>query len=916
MKWLICILFVTALVLSTQMARAQNPWIRFDAPASSVQALNDDTLYAFSWPVLYRTTNSGDTWETLPTGYSSTSYASSGFWVANYNIIAAFTGEWGPEDNFIIRTTNAAKSWGIVKDMGEGAGLRQVGTFDGGLLLTFPYYAYAVKDTVIEYHPTNGTVVVFADSLRFGILQCSMTSSGMGMIIGGAHQLLSTTNYRTGWTDITSRVSDTITSIAVRSGAGWLVGSNHAIYQSNDSGKTWSQVLSTPSSVTQLAIRDSNIAYAILATGIIEVTIDGGLDWSLETPNLNDTVTSIQLYAAHSLLVNTKSGAHYLKLSDSAVIISKDSEENNFWASVDNFSWSKQDKQALGELLLHVSGRNSLKITSISSLSLELSIPDTSFTIPPGGQRRINFSVNSNSSGIHTTSIILYDNSSAGFDTVPVHWNTTDKAIDNTWEFVFNPPSQNTGLIALFSDSSSNIFVLRWQGKSYDTNATVSLIKFNSIGKNLWTIPIPNLKSLFSAIDRYGDVFLFGQAGDSAIFLKYGPDGSTLLRQAGWNNAVWLSVNPDGFAAIAFNTNGWSIIDTAYKGGHNYYDDGDGIATEISPTGVDFDQIRFAETSVYTYYPSHPALEPSETTYGRDFISTVAVAGNGELFVSAIIDTRQFTQEQDDGSQWPPPQYVAIIQSSGPKTLWSEAGESYYSGLLPDNAGGVFVNNSSMYLDSTGYAQSASGTAQDQLLPGNLVLAGTTIRDTALRIVRQFSMPSGSSHRFIDRSGNLYAMLATDSLLIRIDPNDTFSAMQPYHDDSLRWSLTSYVIDPDNRITAAVTRTHPDSTQDFVLIHHAHTYLSAVSERKIEPSGRILLYPQPMKDVLTINLPEQETGQANIEILDVMGRTCFRTTAELSSSLTLRGVQLPAGIYLIQILTPKGLHYTSKLIIE
>ena len=97
-----------------------------------------------------------------------------------------------------------------------------------------------------------------------------------------------------------------------------------------------------------------------------------------------------------------------------------------------------------------------------------------------------------------------------------------------------------------------------------------------------------------------------------------------------------------------------------------------------------------------------------------------------------------------------------------------------------------------------------------------------------------------------------------------------------------------------------------DAYIDNIKINDADMAVSSVNK------GRVAVYPNPVKDQLTVNLPNGEKA-SQIHIYNMVGQNIL--TKNLSSS-SLNLQELKAGTYTITVTTTKGTSYSSKFIKE
>jgi Secretion system C-terminal sorting domain len=78
----------------------------------------------------------------------------------------------------------------------------------------------------------------------------------------------------------------------------------------------------------------------------------------------------------------------------------------------------------------------------------------------------------------------------------------------------------------------------------------------------------------------------------------------------------------------------------------------------------------------------------------------------------------------------------------------------------------------------------------------------------------------------------------------------------------------------------------------------------------------LLVYPDPMKDVARLVLPEPLGASARIELLDVRGRVVRMLAGNGTRELLLDRGHLPSGLYLLRLTGPLGSARTVRLVME
>jgi hypothetical protein len=77
----------------------------------------------------------------------------------------------------------------------------------------------------------------------------------------------------------------------------------------------------------------------------------------------------------------------------------------------------------------------------------------------------------------------------------------------------------------------------------------------------------------------------------------------------------------------------------------------------------------------------------------------------------------------------------------------------------------------------------------------------------------------------------------------------------------------------------------------------------------IKPHERINIYPNPVNDMLYIDIP---STIASIEIVDVVGKSVYKGKAINHLPISF----IPNGVYLIKLYKEEGLYFSQKLLIN
>ncbi len=80
-------------------------------------------------------------------------------------------------------------------------------------------------------------------------------------------------------------------------------------------------------------------------------------------------------------------------------------------------------------------------------------------------------------------------------------------------------------------------------------------------------------------------------------------------------------------------------------------------------------------------------------------------------------------------------------------------------------------------------------------------------------------------------------------------------------------------------------------------------------------TNTLMLYPNPVEDVLHIAIPEQILGTPSIEVLDVNGRLLmYREAKQFDTTVEVDVSDWPGGVYFVQLNTAEGTQHTQRFI--
>lgn len=86
----------------------------------------------------------------------------------------------------------------------------------------------------------------------------------------------------------------------------------------------------------------------------------------------------------------------------------------------------------------------------------------------------------------------------------------------------------------------------------------------------------------------------------------------------------------------------------------------------------------------------------------------------------------------------------------------------------------------------------------------------------------------------------------------------------------------------------------------------------------VSPNFEVLVFPNPANEMITVNIFSKVNDSFSIELVDLMGRTCYKNIRTLEIGENKEVIDLssnPSGVYLLEIIND-GIKYTNKIIIE
>jgi len=282
--------------------------------------------------VVQRTTDGGDTWETLITG-TQNDLNTIFFINENVGFAAGFEGT-------IIKTTDGGDLWEIV----------DTGFTNEIFSMTF------INDDIGYIIGSGGLIARTSDGgdnwtqIPTGFIQdlraIFFASEDVGYI-GGLNRVLKTTDGGLSWTGITTGVSFfTVNDIHFfDENRGVLVGNTGRIFRTDDGGDTWNnfQVGTTAqASLLGVTFMDDNIGFAVGNNGRYITTVNGGDNWTVQTPLSTTNLFSIASGFTDRIWVIGANNTR-LRSSDTGTSFTLSERINRFRALIDRTGNARSD---------------------------------------------------------------------------------------------------------------------------------------------------------------------------------------------------------------------------------------------------------------------------------------------------------------------------------------------------------------------------------------------------------------------------------------------------------------------------------------------------------------------------------------------------------------------------------------------
>lgn len=270
---------------------------------SAITFLNTNEGWAGGQGSLFRTTNGGATWDSLPIPTGGTAIRSLSFtssfngWAAAERLLHTIDGGltwqrdstflfgrdvhfvdslrgWLCTDNSVARTANGGASWQLVTPVPAGWKKISVLDFDRVWVLS--------NDRRAAYTSNGGNTWTIRTIAASGFLNdLAFRDTFNGIVVGFAGTIHKTSDAGSTWQNITQTVTASRLSSVhfVDSQRGWISGASGTILKTTNGGRIWA-VLPTgiAASVNDISFIDHNRGWVVASDTVFQST-DGGMTW-------------------------------------------------------------------------------------------------------------------------------------------------------------------------------------------------------------------------------------------------------------------------------------------------------------------------------------------------------------------------------------------------------------------------------------------------------------------------------------------------------------------------------------------------------------------------------------------------------------------------------------------------------------
>jgi len=295
MKKILCTIF-----FATGLTFTYAQWNEITSPyagnLSAIKFFDSNTGYIGANTAILKTTDGGDSWDTISLGVFS---------INNFSFPSSTVGYFGANNGMIAKTTDQGANW-VTQDLGVSP--------YAFLALSFPTLSvgYAVGSAGIIRKTTDSgatwTPQILGITTNLRDVHFSDANNG-GVFIGESGTIRRTINGGSTWTIVNSGTSSILFDLDfVNAGTAFIAGGNGTILKTSDGGVTWTPLTSgTTEFLYTVCFKNMFDGYVAGANGTVLKTTDGGATWTPEVSGVTDAINDLVYINGHFMAV-TNSG--------------------------------------------------------------------------------------------------------------------------------------------------------------------------------------------------------------------------------------------------------------------------------------------------------------------------------------------------------------------------------------------------------------------------------------------------------------------------------------------------------------------------------------------------------------------------------------------------------------------------------